>query len=126
MNTFSLNRRMLPALGGVLTLLALSACAPADNTAMDHSMNSDTAMDHGSLSMEDMMDELAGKTGDDFDRAFIEMMIPHHEGAIEMARAAQQSAGHQEIKDMAEDIISAQQSEIDMMRGWQRAWGYTE
>lgn len=78
------------------------------------------------MSMDDMMAELEGKTGDDFDKAFIEMMIPHHEGAIEMARAAQRSAKHQEIKDMAEDIISAQQSEIDMMRGWQQAWGYTE
>jgi uncharacterized protein (DUF305 family) len=43
-----------------------------------------------------------------------------------MARAGQKSAKHQEIKDMADDIISAQQSEIDMMRGWQREWGYTQ
>ncbi len=78
------------------------------------------------MSMDDMMAELEGNTGDDFDKAFIEMMIPHHEGAIDMARAAQQSAKHQEIKDMAEDIISAQQSEIDMMKGWQQSWGYTD
>lgn len=105
-------------------MLTLAGCVPADNgTAMDHSMDGG---DHASMSMDDMMDALDGKTGDDFDKAFIEMMIPHHEGAIEMAKAAQRSAKHQEIKDMAEDIISAQQSEIDMMRGWQRSWGYAE
>lgn len=109
---------------GIIGTLVLAACAPADNgTAMDHSNGTG---DHASMSMDDMMVELEGKTGDDFDKAFIEMMIPHHEGAIEMARAAQQSAKHQEIKNMADDIISAQQSEIDMMRGWQRSWGYTE
>jgi uncharacterized protein (DUF305 family) len=89
---------------------------------MDHHMDGDAM----SMSMEDMSAILQGKTGDAFDKAFIEGMIPHHQGAIDMARAAQQSAKHQEIKDMAEDIISAQQSEIDMMRGWQLSWGYVE
>jgi len=81
---------------------------------------------HLSMSMDDMMAELENKTGDDFDKAFIEMMIPHHEGAIEMAKAAKQSAKHDEIRTMADDIIAAQQTEIDMMRGWQREWGYAE
>lgn len=108
----------------IIATLALVACAPTNNdTTMDHFTDN---ADHTSMSMDDMMAELEGKTGDDFDKAFIEMMIPHHEGAIEMALAAQQSAGHQEVKDMAEEIITAQQSEIDMMRGWQQAWGYTE
>lgn len=94
-----------------------------DDMMMGHSMHDDDMM---SMSMDDMAEMLQGKTGDAFDQAFIEGMIPHHQGAIDMARAAQQSAKHQEIKDMAEDIISAQQREIDMMRGWQRAWGYAE
>lgn len=108
----------------IIGTLALAACAPTENrTSMNHSNGTG---EHASMSMDDMTAELDGKSGDEFDRAFIEMMIPHHVGAIEMARAAQQSAKHQEIKDMAEAIISAQQSEIDMMRAWQQAWGYTE
>jgi hypothetical protein len=93
---------------------------------MDGDMMMD--MDDGmmGMSMHDMSAMLEGKTGDAFDKAFIAGMIPHHQGAIDMAIAARESAGHQEIKDMAEAIISAQQSEIDMMRGWQEAWGYTE
>lgn len=103
-----------------IAAIGLTACAPSGTNHLQR------AGGHLSMSMDDMMEELEGKTGDDFDKAFIEMMIPHHEGAIAMARAGQKSAKHQEIKDMADDIISAQQSEIDMMRGWQREWGYTQ
>ena len=76
------------------------------------------------MTMEGMVNELEGKTGDDFDKAFIEQMIPHHQGAIDMAKLAQENGYHQEIKEMAEDIISAQTSEIEMMREWQNSWGY--
>src|SRR6218665_139920 len=55
---------------------------------------------------------LVGKTGDDFDRAFITEMIAHHQGAIEMAQLARSNASHAEIRLMAEEIISAQSAEI--------------
>ncbi len=58
--------------------------------------------------MNDMSAILEGKTGDEFDRAFIEGMIPHHEGAIDMARAALKNKKHEEMKTLARDIISAQ------------------
>lgn len=69
---------------------------------------------------------LRGKTGDDFDRAFIQLMIPHHQDAINMANMALNDAKHDEMKNLARDIISAQQREIDMMKEWQRSWGYTQ
>jgi len=78
------------------------------------------------MSMEDMTEMMEGKTGDEFDAAFLTMMIPHHQGAIEMAQEALTSAKHPEIKRMAQEIISAQQAEIDTMRGWMEAWGYEE
>lgn len=90
---------------------------------MDHDMDED---DHMDMSMNGMSEALEGKTGDAFDEAFIRMMIPHHQGAIDMAVAAKRSAGHQEIKDMADDIIEAQQREIDMMNGWLQSWGYND
>ena len=73
---------------------------------------------------EDMMDSLQGKSGDDFDRAFIEGMIVHHEGAVQMAEQAKLNAKHQEIKDMSDAIIDAQTTEINQMRMWQKDWGY--
>lgn len=78
------------------------------------------------MSMHDMSAMLEGLDGDDFDAAFIEGMIPHHQGAIDMANAALKSAKHAEIQKMAKDIISAQQREIDQMKQWQKNWGYLD
>lgn len=58
--------------------------------------------------MNDMSAILEGKTGYEFDRIFIEDMIPHYEGAIDIARAALKSKKHEEMKTLARDIISAQ------------------
>lgn len=58
----------------------------------------------------------------DFDRAFIDMMVPHHQGAVAMAELAQQRAEHPEIKQMAETIITDQEREIMQMKGWRKAW----
>lgn len=72
--------------------------------------------------MDDMMAGLQGKTGDDFDKAFLSEMIMHHQGAVAMAQAALQDAKHPEIKQMAQTIISAQTTEIQQMQGWQKSW----
>jgi hypothetical protein len=82
--------------------------------------------DMGMMSMKGMTMMLEGKTGDDFDKAFLTMMIPHHQGAIDMAKLAQKNAKHAEIKAMADDIIVAQQREIDQMNGWLKSWGYNK
>ena len=57
-----------------------------------------------------------------FDKAFIDNMTPHHESAIQMAKDAQTKAQHQEIKDLAGQIIAAQQKEIDQMKAWRAQW----
>ena len=57
-----------------------------------------------------------------FDKAFIDAMIPHHQSAIDMAKAAQTQAKRQEIKDLAGQIVAAQQREIDQMRAWRAQW----
>jgi len=57
-----------------------------------------------------------------FDQQFIDMMVPHHEGAIEMARIAEQRSQRPEIRQMASDILRTQASEIEQMRAWRKAW----
>ena len=57
-----------------------------------------------------------------FDRQFIDMMVPHHQGAIEMARIAAARATHPELKAMSESVIKSQESEIDQMKSWRKAW----
>ena len=75
-------------------------------------------------SMEEMMESMEGKTGEDFNRTFIDAMTVHHQGAIDMANVALESAGREEIRSMARDIIEAQTNEIEMMRAWRQQWGY--
>lgn len=57
-----------------------------------------------------------------YDLRFIEAMIPHHEGAINMAKEAQQKAEHDQIKTLADNIIQAQTDEVAQMKTWQQAW----
>jgi uncharacterized protein (DUF305 family) len=68
--------------------------------------------------------KLARLKSDDFDKAFIEEMIAHHEGAIEMAKLTQTNSKHEELKTLGDDIMAAQSREIDMMQTWQVDWGY--
>ena len=52
---------------------------------------------------------------DPFDKAFIDMMVPHHQGAIEMAKVELDKGENPELKQLAQAIIDAQQREIDEM-----------
>ncbi len=93
----------------------------------EHMMADGTMMhDDAGMSMADMMadmnDALREKSGDEFDKAFLEEMIVHHQGAVEMAELARTNAAHQEIKDLADAIIAAQNKEIADMQGWQQQW----
>ena len=57
-----------------------------------------------------------------FDIRFIDSMLPHHQGAVAMAQQALQQAEHPEIKQMAQQIIDAQQAEIKQLQDWRGAW----
>jgi uncharacterized protein (DUF305 family) len=69
-----------------------------------------------------MMDpqQLANK--ESFDKAFIDAMIPHHQSAIYMAQVASEKSKIPEIKDLAQNIVSAQKQEIEQMRHWRDQW----
>lgn len=84
-------------------------------------MMNNSEMGMGSA-MDNMMSGLSGLSGDAFDKAFLAQMIIHHEGAVAMAEAALKDAKHQEIKTMANDIISAQTREINQMKTWLQTW----
>ena len=61
------------------------------------------------------------KPGRDYDLMFINMMVPHHEAAVSMAREALGRAEHQQIKTLAQQIIDAQTKEIAQMKTWKEA-----
>ncbi len=57
-----------------------------------------------------------------FDRAFIDAMVPHHQGAIRMARVELEQGGDRELKALAEDIVDSQSREIEQMNEWRAQW----
>lgn len=63
---------------------------------------------------QDMAIAYTGKADVDFVRS----MIPHHQGAIDMARIELKHGKNPEIRRLAEEVIRAQEAEIAMMRDW--------
>lgn len=63
------------------------------------------------------------ETSADFDKEFLQEMIPHHQMAVMMASMLKNGTNRSEMKQLADNIISTQTSEIDQMRSWLRRWG---
>ncbi|MEK7606508.1 MAG: DUF305 domain-containing protein [Patescibacteria group bacterium] len=62
------------------------------------------------------------KNASDFDKAFIEQMIPHHQLAIMMAQMLQAGTSRPEMLELAQNIITSQSQEIQNMQEWYQAW----
>lgn len=75
---------------------------------------------HGAMG--GMMMGLEGQTGDALDLAFLDGMIIHHEGAVEMAQALLKGTKRPELIKLGNDIITAQTGEIQMMKEWRKKW----
>jgi uncharacterized protein (DUF305 family) len=118
--------------GAIATTTLLNACSnAAQKQAQDPSP---TATDAGSMQMDrgnmdqaggmmnhSMMMDL-GPADTNFDLRFIDAMTPHHQGAVVMAKDAQQKSKRPEIKTLAANIIKAQDKEIAEMKQWRQAW----
>lgn len=62
------------------------------------------------------------KQASDFDREFLEQMIPHHQMAVMMSTMVSSSATHPEIRTLAQSIIRSQSAEIEQMQQWYQTW----
>jgi hypothetical protein len=110
-------------IGGIVVCIFTLIALPVHKVKMDGMMRHDGVK---GMSMGQMTMGLEGKSGDDFDKAFLEEMIVHHQGAVDMANAALNDAKHPELKAMAKAIITAQQKEIATMQQWEKSWGYSQ
>jgi uncharacterized protein (DUF305 family) len=63
-----------------------------------------------------------GPADADLDLRFIDGMLPHHEGAVIMAKEALQKSKRPEIRKLADEIIKSQNKEITQMKQWRQAW----
>jgi len=84
-------------------------------------------VDHGTLGLAEhemgMSADLSSlESAKPFDRAFIDMMVPHHQGAILMARIELEQGTDDEAQALAEKIIEAQTTEIVEMNEWRAEW----
>jgi uncharacterized protein (DUF305 family) len=78
---------------------------------MDHSQ-----MGHGSMGMGEMARQMVMENGKYSDERFIDAMVPHHQGAIAMAKVALKNAEHEEIIELSRNIVSTQQAEIEELK----------
>lgn len=106
----TMNKFWTSLLGLVMMAVLIAGCASSATQAPDAGMNG--------MATEEVPN--TGKT--EFDQLFIDMMVPHHQGAVEMAKIAQERAEHPEIKEMADAIIAGQDEEIIQMKNWRQAW----
>jgi len=104
--------KLKPHTLAIIALTAAIAISTWQSSAQMGKMNHNM----GGMSME------LGKADANLDLRFIDGMIPHHQGAIAMAKVALQKSKRPEIKKLAAEIIKAQETEIAQMQKWRKAW----
>ena len=97
------------------------AATPA--ATMNHGAMKNGGMDHGVMKNGDMNHNMdLGPADADYDLRFIDAMIPHHEGAVVMAKDLAQKTKRPELQKLAKDVINAQVQEIAQMQQWRKNW----
>jgi uncharacterized protein (DUF305 family) len=108
----ALSMRLDPAYASPM---AMSMAMPMDSRTADDSGPAGFAAEN-EAAMNKMMDAMAIKPSGDVDRDFVAMMIPHHQGAIEMAQAELRHGSNEQLRRISQEIIVEQQQEIAAMR----------
>jgi uncharacterized protein (DUF305 family) len=120
MNTHRLTGLAAGLIIGAAIALGISVAVGNKEPAQINTKDIVSTIDHNTQATAKLKD----LKGDDFDKAFVEEMILHHQGAIDMAKLIDTNAKHDELKQLGREIISAQSKEIDIMQAWQTEWGY--
>ena len=73
-------------------------------------------LSENATAMHKMMADMIIKPTGDIDRDFVEMMVPHHQGAVDMAKAELKYGHNEQLRRLAQQIVATQQHEIEVMR----------
>lgn len=95
--------------------------APTTPMAWHSGMNHMMEMSTDQIKMM-RMDRDLGNADAEYDRRFLDAMIPHHEGALVMAQDLLQKSQRPELQQLGKNIIKSQQAEIDQMQQWRKTW----
>ena len=121
-------RRNLVAAAILLSVLpALSLLTETERANAQHKAAGETEMSAEEMiknmkKMNETMVHHLGEGDANYEKRFIDMMIPHHEGAVMMAEHALEHSDKPELKKMAKQMIDSQQKEIDQLRKWRKEW----
>lgn len=118
MTTFFRSTRILvtTSLLAVVSVSAFAQDMPAHHGAVSGTTDEAPFLQENDAAMAKMMNDMAVKPTGDVNRDFVEMMIPHHQGAIDMAVAYLRYGDNEQLKRIAQEIIVDQQQEIAAMR----------
>ncbi|GAA0207637.1 DUF305 domain-containing protein [Paeniglutamicibacter sp. ABSL32-1] len=115
-----MKRLTLISVTALAAALALTGCATDTGT----DTTTTPGMDHGTMTASPSAQTPAAADHNGADATFAQMMIPHHEQAVEMSEVVLAKDGiDPEITDLAQEIKAAQGPEIKTMNGWLSAWG---
>jgi len=120
MRTTRRTRTVALAITAVAAAAVLAACSSADTAAPA------SASAGSSMAAEQSAGADSQQAGSESDITFAQLMIPHHEQAVQMADMALQKATTPEVQQLAQQIKDAQDPEIQQMRGWLTAWDAPE
>nr|WP_146691392.1 DUF305 domain-containing protein [Bradyrhizobium canariense] len=73
-------------------------------------------LSENAAAMNKMMADMTIKPSGDVDRDFVAMMVPHHQGAVDMAKAELKYGHNEQLRRLAREIVAKQQQEIMVMR----------
>ncbi|WP_315835001.1 CopM family metallochaperone [Bradyrhizobium prioriisuperbiae] len=102
---------------GHMTKSYAGSAVPVEYVAAPSALSAEAPfLSENDAAMTKMMADMAAKPTGDVDHDFVEMMIPHHQGAIDMAKALLKYGKNEQLRRLAQEIIVTQQQEIAAMR----------
>ncbi|RQS65710.1 DUF305 domain-containing protein [Burkholderia sp. Bp8963] len=100
----------------IVVMMSGLAVSPASTAAPQTASTDETPfLQENDVAMTKMMDDMSIKPTGDVDRDFVAMMVPHHQGAIDMARAELRYGHNEQLRRIAQEIVVEQQQEITAM-----------